>query len=231
MRFAARAIGLLAAAILVPACDFSFSTVDPAPARQQNPFVLQIPYDGQTGVWPTNTQFAWTELAGAQSYDLELSLNPAFSPVLYSVTNLTVPTVILNVGLTQWTTYYWRVTGHRNTANWIADGSPFQFTTISLVFGVPNGFSLLSPIGGVTALSSTPLFLWTPSSGAAGYSLQIDDSSAFTSPLVDLTNLHLNQLPCPVVLNSGTTYYWRVKALNSSGSMDSSPPWASFVSP
>ncbi|MBI3856302.1 MAG: hypothetical protein HY293_11490, partial [Planctomycetes bacterium] len=65
-----RVVLLFAAALLIPACNLTYTSGDPfatSPAPQ-NPFVLQIPVDGQTGVWPTNTQFAWGAFPGATGY-------------------------------------------------------------------------------------------------------------------------------------------------------------------
>ena len=57
---ASRTLGLLAVVLLVPACNLTITTDDPvAIPPPQDPFTLQVPLDGQTGVWPTNTQLAW----------------------------------------------------------------------------------------------------------------------------------------------------------------------------
>src|SRR5437868_4475038 len=74
MTAAARAAALLAIALLVPACNLSFTNdvpVDLSPAPQ-NPFALQIPLNNANGVFPTNTQFAWGPMPDAVPGSLRL---------------------------------------------------------------------------------------------------------------------------------------------------------------
>src|SRR5262249_55675104 len=68
-----RGVTLLAVALLLPACNFTFTTADDPSlsTAPQDPFALQIPLNDANGVQPHNTQFAWGALAGAVSYDLE----------------------------------------------------------------------------------------------------------------------------------------------------------------
>jgi hypothetical protein len=233
MSLAARGATLIAVALLLPACNLSFTTSDPSggPAASQNPFVLQIPLDGQNSVIPSNTQFAWGALPGAQTYQLQISLTSDFAQILYDLPNLTIPSVFLTVCLTHSTTYYWRVIAQTGVSTQLAGGSPFGFTTLSPIFGLPGFFVLQSPVSGATSVSSSPLFSWSFSSGATGYIFQLDLTPSFTSPLIDLPNLHLNQLQCPITLAATTTYYWQVKAGNSFGVIDSSPVSTSFSTP
>jgi hypothetical protein len=234
MSAAARGATLIAVALLLPACNLSLTTDDSlggGPSAPQNPFVLQIPLNGQNSVIPSNTQFAWGALPGAQTYELQISLTSDFAQILYDLPNLTIPSVFLTVCLTHSTSYYWRVFARSGASTQLAGGSPFRFTTISPIFGLPGFFFLQSPVGGATSVSNPPLFSWSFSSGASSYIFQLDPTPSFSSPLIDLPNLHLNQLQCPVTLAATTTYYWRVKAGNSFGVIDSSPVSTSFSTP
>ena len=111
---AARAGTLIAVALLVPACNLTFTSDDPfaTSSTPQNPFTLQFPVDGATGVLTSNTQFGWGALEGAQSYELQISETPGFAQILYDLPNITIPSVFIQVGLTCQTTYYWRIFAH-----------------------------------------------------------------------------------------------------------------------
>ena len=59
---------------------------------------------------------------------------------------------------------------------------------------------------------------WSATTGATSYRLYVDDNSDFSSPLSSYNNLIVNGTSQPVSgLASGTTYYVRVRATNSSG--------------
>ena len=226
----ARLPGLLAVALLIPACRMTFTTGDSmSPLPPNDPFVLEVPFQGKTGVWPTNTQFAWGAYPGAAAYELELSRTSDFAQVLHRVSNLTFTSVFLTVNLTHGTTYYWRVSTLVNAVPVYAAGSPFQFTTVVPVYGPPDPFFLLSPVGGTAGPVPDPVFTWQYAPQAVGYTFQLDTTDQFLSPIVDLTDLRLSQLTCPVVLAATTTYYWRVTAVNSGGSRPSTPSFSSFT--
>ena len=226
----ARGATLLAIALLVPACNLTFTSDDPfaTSSTPQNPFTLQFPVDGATGVLTSNTQFAWGALAGAQSYELQISETPSFAQVLYDLPNITITSVFIQVGLTCQTTYYWRIFAHGAGPSVLAGGSPYRFTTIGPPFAPPGPFFLQSPVGGPIDRTAGPIFSWTASSGASSYSLQVDVSPFFLTPVVDLSNLHFNEATCPILLAPQTTYNWRVIAINSFGQIDSSPSPAIF---
>lgn len=226
----ARLAALLAVASLVPACDFTLTTdnnVGLPPAHEPDPFVLQLPLDGQTGAWPTNTQFAWTDCAGASSYTLELSRTSDFAQILHAESNLAIPSVFLTAALTHGTTYYWRVTALVGGSPVAAGGSPFHFTTLAPILGSPAQVFLQAPLG--VTVGRTPTFLWNYSNGAVSYSLQIDTTDQFLAPVVDLPDLRLNRAVCPTILNPNAAYVWRVRAMNSSGSASCSPLYGTFT--
>jgi hypothetical protein len=203
--------------------------VDAPSGAPQNPFTLQIPVDGSTGVLTTNSQFAWGALAGAQSYQLQVSLTSDFSQIVYDQPNITLTSVFIQAGFTSSSTYYWRVYGFATGSQQLAGGSPYRFTTLPPPFAPPGQFFLQSPTGGPIAKSPPPVLLWTVSAGAVRYQLEIDTSSTFSNPVVDLATIHYNSVTCPIPLLASTTYYWRVIAFNSSGQTASSPLFQSFT--
>jgi hypothetical protein len=227
---ASRILGLLAVGLFIPACNLTVTTSDPNGfPPPQNPFSLQIPITNQTGVWPTNTQFAWGEYVGATSYKFELSRMPDFSQILYTKDNIGVTSIFLTVSLAHGTTYYWRVSTVVSAVTIYAGGSGSSFTTIVPVFGPPVGFFLQSPLGTPAGPVPAPVFLWSYAQEATSYSLEIDTSSLFTNPIVSLTDLRITRAECPVTLASNTTYFWRVTAFNSAGPTASSPAYSTFT--
>jgi hypothetical protein len=228
---AARVASLLAVALLIPACNLTFTNDDPSasgPTAPQNPFALQVPIDGATGVMTMNTQFAWAADPGATSYELQISLTSDFAQILFDLPSILIPSVFTQAGLTNSTTYYWRVYGTAGGTTRLAAGSPSRFTTIGPFFTPPAQFFLQSPTGGPISIIPAPGFVWTVSPGAASYSFQIDTTSFFSNPVVNLPNLHLNLVTCPVMLAPNTIYHWRVTANNVYGQALSSPPEAVF---
>ncbi len=222
-----RAIGVAAVAFLIPACNLTITTDDPVfvPAPQ-DPFTLQIPLANQTGIWPTNTQFAWGAYPGATSYKLELSRTSNFSQIVHTVSDVPSTSVFLTVGLTHSTTYYWRVSTVVSGLTVYATGSGSAFTTIVSVFGPPVGFFLQSPLG--TTAGRAPVFAWGYAQEATSYSLQIDTTSAFSNPVVNLTDLRVTRAECPVTLPANQWFTWRVTAFNGAGPTMSSPTYSTF---
>lgn len=224
-----RAAALAAVALLVPACNLTFTTDVPTQPSgpPQNPFVLQIPLDNATGISTTNTQFAWGPLAGASGYRLQIAATSAFNPILYDDATISTTFVTVNLPFTRDTVYYWRIYGLGTGPQVLAGGSPFHFKTLIPPFANPGQFFLQQPVG--NGVLTTPTFFWTSSYGASRYWLQVDTSLSFSAPVVDLPNLHWNQVVSPVALNPLTTYYWRVTASNSFATTASSPLWADFT--
>jgi hypothetical protein len=231
MNTEARAALLLAVSAVVPACNFSFTTSEPVGSPAPNPFTLQFPVDGSTGVLTTNTQFAWGALPGATSYTLQISLTSNFSDIIHDQPNIAITSVFVSIGLTRSSTYYWRVRGHTGASSQLAGGSPFRFTTLPPPFAPPGQFFLQSPIGGPTPANPAPIFLWSISYGASYYVFQLDTSTLFLNPIVDLPTVHFNQLTSPIALAPQTTYYWRVTAVNGFGVTQAGPVVESFFTP
>jgi subtilisin-like proprotein convertase family protein len=76
--------------------------------------------------------------------------------------------------------------------------------------------TLVSPANGATSVSSTPTYQWNALSGASSYDLQVATDVGFTS-IVTNTNVTTNSFVQAPALNNNTTYYWRVRGVNSCG--------------
>ena len=82
----------------------------------------------------------------------------------------------------------------------------------------PAGPSLLSPANNSINIPRAPLMDWGNVSNADTYRIQISASNAFTNNIVDEGNLTASEYQVgPLILNYGTTYYWRVNGTNING--------------
>jgi hypothetical protein len=85
----------------------------------------------------------------------------------------------------------------------------------------PSAFDLITPANNAAGVSVAPALTWQAASGAASYTLQIATDAGFTAPLAyENTALVVGTtsftLPAGT-LTTGTTYYWRVIAINAAG--------------
>jgi hypothetical protein len=79
---------------------------------------------------------------------------------------------------------------------------------------------LVSPLNNAAIVTLVPSFSWESVAGAQGYRLFFDTELAFPSPdmaLESATTVRELTGIAPEILTNGTTYYWRVCALDNSG--------------
>ncbi|HTY37967.1 MAG TPA: carboxypeptidase regulatory-like domain-containing protein, partial [Bacteroidota bacterium] len=81
----------------------------------------------------------------------------------------------------------------------------------------PSIPALLSPTDGASGLGAATTLSWSAINTATGYRLQVSPSATFAPLLVDDSSLTTNTRQVGQLVQ-GTTYYWRVCALNSGGS-------------
>jgi hypothetical protein len=152
--------------------------------------------------------FSWSRLLNATTYTLQIDDTPNFiAPLvrtydLGSVTSFTLPTAdALSHGV-----YYWRV--NTNLGN-----SPVTrtFTVSPSTLAAPN---ILTPTQSQVTNDATPDITWSIVTGAI-YDIQIDDSSSFTSPEANVTNLSAALYTFNSPRNA--LYYVRVRSVNNLG--------------
>lgn len=89
--------------------------------------------------------------------------------------------------------------------------------------------TLLEPANGATNTSLHPMFKWTQPAGATGYAFQISEKSDFSLLYVS-TQQAPNSLPLKHTLFPSTKYFWRVRALYSTGYTGDNNNWSPVFS-
>jgi|GEM_PF-3898404 len=173
------------------------------------PITLVAPLNGAQYIPMTQT-FIWRPESNATQYQLQVSTTPTFVSTLldYTTTDTSYTfTTIPNA------TIYWRVRGLNatNTGEWSA---VWSFTTIPNIYPpIP-----VEPFSGATDYNPSPLFVWTSISNATGYSFELAADPLFNTLIDSYTGVDTTYRVWG--LEGGTTYYWRVRAFNSTDVSD-----------
>jgi len=193
---------------------FTTTAAGQAPTVPSNP----NPSNGATGVSISPT-LSWTSTvsSGSISFDLYISTSPTFTTsTLYSGSGTSTSIS----GLSQNTTYYWKVISYANGLNsgW---SSVWSFTTIA----PPTVPSSPNPTNGATGIATSPTLSWTStvSSGTISFDLYLSTSPTFTT-----STLYSGSGTSTSVsgLSQNTTYYW--KAISYANGLNSG--WSSVWS-
>ena len=176
---------------------------------------LSLPTSG-TSTHTTFPTFTWSDsnTTGVTGYTIQISKNNTFTSIVNTgspTTTSYTPAKALPVS----STLYWRVQtkGANGPSLWSAP-PVWSFTT-----GNPPSIPvLLSPANNLlTTTYSPPTFTWKASTPAADhYEIQVATDSAFASEFFHDTTTALTY-PSTLTLNPNTTYYWHVRAYNTSG--------------
>lgn len=163
-----------------------------------------------TGFTATSVSLSWSSPGsngtGITSYTLEYDDNSGFSSPSSVTTTDTTPTV---TGLSSNATWYFRVAAN-NAQGTSAYGAAKSQLTLPATVGT---LTVTSPNPTVAAVSWTAV-------GGTGYTLQYSTSSTMSSPT---TSSVLAASETISGLNPGVTYYFRVAAVNASGTGAWSP--------
>ena len=198
-----------------------------------NLFAINTPalYSPSTGTVLSNAasvELNWYQVSGTTGYELEVDTTSGFNSPLYTLYNscsyLNGKAYVRINPLRYGTTYYWRVRAVNSNTNETSNYSAvWTFTTSSCP-------TLYSPSNGTTLSNAASVELnWYQISGTARYELEVDTTSRFDSPVYTLYNScsYLNGKAYVSInpLMYGTTYYWRVRAINATGSSNWSSVW------
>jgi hypothetical protein len=157
----------------------------------------------------------WTATSGASTYRLDVSTASNFASYVSGYQDLTVNTNSQSVtGLTANTLYYVRVRAV-NASGTSANSTSSNSATLPNVPTVGTASSITT--SGLTANWSAP-----SSQGAVTFTYTVElstNSSDFTSPVSTVSSIALGTTSNAFTsLTEGTTYYYRIKAVNSAGS-------------
>jgi hypothetical protein len=198
---------------------WNFTTIAGAPAAP----LLVYPTNGSANISPT-VALDWSDVPLAETYNVQVSLSPTFSSIVYDQGGITTSTYTMPSGiLSGLTMYYWRVnaTNVGGTGDW---SNIWGFTT---AIAPPAAPVLVAPSNGATNVSTYPLLDWNNVSGAQTYRVQVSTTSSFSTTVINVANLTTSQYQVnPGVLQYNTTYYWRVNATNAGGTGLYSQSWS-----
>ncbi|MGF1637001.1 MAG: chitobiase/beta-hexosaminidase C-terminal domain-containing protein [Cyclobacteriaceae bacterium] len=122
-------------------------------------------------------------------------------------------------------TVAWQIPGGSQV---VIPGSALS-TTLVVPIPQPGVFSQTAPATGATGVSTTPAFTWGASSDAVSYSLVVSTSASYANPVINVTGLTSTSYTPSTGLAGNTLYYWRVTAVNTSGTRVASNAGISFT--
>jgi len=174
-----------------------------------------------TAITATSFTANWSAVANAASYLLDVSSSSTFASTIPAYTGFSVTTGTSTgvTGLTAGTTYYYRVRAV-NISGTSANSSTVSALTISL-----------APIATAATVIAATSFTanWSAAAGAASYLLDVSTSNTFATILINTpvagTSIGVTGL------TAGTTYYYRVRAVNASGTSPNSNVITQITSP
>lgn len=156
-------------------------------------------------------RISWDAVVGAIAYRVDVSTDPAFGSFVAGFENIAVTDLFLDVtGLNNATTYHFRVRAENScglSANTIGN------TTTLDVADTP----VLAPVSDLDCESFT--INWQAAAGATSYRVDVSTQADFSSFVTGFENFNAGtDLSVTVIgLNSGTAYFFRVRAVNNCG--------------
>jgi len=195
---------------LATGAPFSFTTLILPPG----PFTLSSPAPAAMGVVLQPT-FSWAASSGAATYTLEVSTNPGFSPLAVNQAGLAGTTFMPGAPLTGGLVYYWRVTAVNGGGSTPATGAPLTFQTLTTG---PGAFALTFPPNLSTGIDPNTSFFWDDATGASSYTLELATDPGLSSLVFTVSGIPGSAFGSTLNLSPLTTYYWKVTAVNGSGS-------------
>ncbi|HAD81076.1 MAG: hypothetical protein A2273_11900 [Candidatus Edwardsbacteria bacterium RifOxyA12_full_54_48] len=193
---------------------YAATTAPAAPA-------LNLPVDDAVNLALSPT-LSWLASSGAASYTLQYDTDSLFGGAV-SQSGLTGTSLQIK-GLGNATTYYWRVNASNNAG--VSGWSAIRcFTTTATALPVKP--VLNAPANGDTGVSKSPTLIWTASSGASNYGLQVATNNSFHPASMIYSQSGLTGTGQSILgLDPGIDYYWRVNASNIAGTSAWSETWS-----
>lgn len=185
-----------------------------------NPPTLISPANNTTSVSVTPL-IDWSDVSGALTYNIQVSTNSGFTTTIINLMGINVSQYQVAAGVFQPNTlYYWRVssTNINGTGNW---SSVWSFTTL----GGPTAPALLSPANGSNLLTFTPTLDWNDVPTAISYEVQAATDTNFINLVINTGTAVSQYIVLSGLLAGNTTYYWRARGENGTGTGPWSARW------
>ncbi len=191
-----------------------------APTSELEVQSLLVPSDN-TFVTDSTPTFRWTEVVGADNYELQYSTDNGFSIThTISMNNLRENSIELALADN---TYYWRVRAGRDNG----DVGPWSLTCSFILDTQPPATPLIiAPANGSYIRGSVLELSWLTVEGAANYRLLIDNDPDFSSPT---ENRILAEPKYTMTLPPDGRYFWKVASRDSAGNEAHSQSWVVTV--
>jgi hypothetical protein len=197
-------------------------TVPPIPSVP----TLVSPLNNSTGQ-PLNLNLVWNKTQYSTKYRVILATDSLFTNVILNDSLLTDSVKSLT-NLNTLTNYYWKVNAG-NSSGWSSYSTVYKFTTVP---PIPIAPVLVSPLNNATNLQPNVLLDWNSVQYAVSYRIQIANDSLFTSMVFDTSNVNRDSLRVRLgLLIVNTKYFWRVNAVNISGTGPWSTVWNFRINP
>jgi carboxypeptidase T len=183
--------------------------------------ILIAPPNGSI-VLPFDLVMRWHPSPTGTSYTLQLAYDSIFTSIVVDDSTLTDTSRTIQ-GLSNSTTYYWRVKA-KNIGGSSSYSEIGNFTTLLVPPLAPH---LVLPLNGAAHRQTSIGCVWNKSIGAETYHLQLGFDSLLTSLILD-DSILVDTVRRIDSLLDDTTYYWRVHAKNSVGMSEWSSPVFQF---
>ncbi|MCP4581781.1 MAG: hypothetical protein GY839_09185 [candidate division Zixibacteria bacterium] len=165
--------------------------------------VTEYPGDGES-IFDSEPTFVWHQATGAIRYHIQIDDASSFTSPIYNNSNVTDTTYLVSSPLSSGT-FYWHIRAF--------DGIVWSDYTATWDFSasVPEVPQLTSPPNGNESSTDPPTFAWQTADGATSYTIQVDNNSDFSSPIIDIGGLSTNSFT-PAAPLGEDTYYWHISA-------------------
>ncbi len=167
---------------------------------------------------PTDAQYTINVgniLSFTDPVTLSASGNPAGTTVNFTTNPVTPPgsstLTIGNTGAAAAGAYSVQVDGTSTT------GTKSRTVGLDVFAAAPSAVSLLTPADGAISQPLQPAFTWQAVAEGGTYTVEVASDAAFTNIVGSATGVTSTNWTFTGSLNTNTTYYWRVRAVNACG--------------
>jgi fibronectin type 3 domain-containing protein len=213
------------------------------------PFDLQEPGYNVTISTTVTPLFSWTKSIDPDPADdvrfiIDISPNANFTGLgTIAVDRGTDRYYVPLIGLTDQTTYYWRVRASGYQGNPIPQqvdpGFTFSSTgvfVISMVNNPPDPFALSMPANRSVVTTKRPTFKWGAAvdrdvNSSVNYTMMLSSCADFSVVIESATGLGATTYTAAAVLLENRTYYWKVRATDNKNAVTDCASAFSFIVP